>query len=87
MICGAVLGVRTLFFLPMSASASLGRSRRYLRLPPCITRRNYANRLGTWNERGINGTAKREKMVDVFKKGKFELLALTEMKLKGNGEI
>ena len=26
-------------------------------------------------------------MVDVFRKGKFELLALTETKLKGNGEV
>ena len=26
-------------------------------------------------------------MVDVFRKGKFELFALTETKLKGNGEI
>ena len=26
-------------------------------------------------------------MVDIFKKGKFELLALTEVKLKGNGEV
>ena len=26
-------------------------------------------------------------MVDVFKKGKFELLALTETKLKGNGKV
>ena len=26
-------------------------------------------------------------MVDVFKEGKFELLASREMKLKGNGEV
>ena len=26
-------------------------------------------------------------MVDLFKGGKFELLALTETKLKGNGEV
>ena len=26
-------------------------------------------------------------MEDVFRKGRFELLALTEMKLKGNGEV
>ena len=26
-------------------------------------------------------------MVDVFRKGKFELLALTETKVKGNGEV
>ena len=29
----------------------------------------------------------REEVVDVFRKGKFELLALTETKLKGNGEV
>ena len=37
--------------------------------------------------RGINGTAKKEEVVDVFRKGKFELLARTETKLKGNGEV
>ena len=26
-------------------------------------------------------------MVDIFKEGKFELLALTETKLKGEGEV
>ena len=26
-------------------------------------------------------------MIDVFRKGKFKLLALTETKLKGNGEV
>ena len=26
-------------------------------------------------------------MVDIFRKGKFKLLALTETKLKGNGEV
>ena len=26
-------------------------------------------------------------MVDVYREGKFEILALTEMKLKGNGDI
>ena len=87
MVWGAVLGVRTLFLLPASASASLGQSGRYCRLPSCITRRNYVNRLGTWNVRGINGNAKREERVDVFKEGKFELLALTKTKLKGKGEV
>ena len=29
----------------------------------------------------------REKVVDVFRRGKFKFLTLTEMKLKGNGEI
>ena len=32
--------------------------------------------------RGINDTTKREEVVDIFKKGKFDLLALTETKLK-----
>ena len=45
------------------------------------------NRLGTWNVRGINGTTKREQVVDVFRERKFELLALTETKLKWEGEI
>ena len=33
--------------------------------------------------KGINLTTKREKVVDIFKNGKFELLASTETKLKG----
>ena len=37
--------------------------------------------------RGINDTVKREEVVDIFKKGKFELLVLMEMKLKGKGEV
>ena len=37
--------------------------------------------------RGINDTTKREEMVDILKKGKFDLLALTEAKLKGEGEV
>ena len=51
-----------------------------------LRKRECVNWLGTWNVRGINGTAKREKLVDVFRKGKFKFLALTETKLKGNGE-
>ena len=78
MVWGAVLGARTLFILPTSASASLGRSGRLRRLPLCITQRNYVNHLCTWNAKGINGTAKREEVVDCFRKGKFELLALTD---------
>ena len=45
------------------------------------------NHLGAWNVRGINGTAKREEVVDVLRKGKFELLALTGVKLKWNEEV
>ena len=37
--------------------------------------------------RRINDTTEREEVVDIFKKGKFELLALTETKLKGKGEV
>ena len=44
---------------------------------------NYVNRLGTWNVKGINDTAKWEEVVDIFKKGRFKLLALMETKLKG----
>ena len=84
---GAMLGAHTLFLLPKSASANLGRSGRYRRLPPCITQRNYANRLGTWNVRGINDRKKREEVVDIFKKENFELLALTKTKLKRKGEV
>ena len=34
-----------------------------------------------------NGIGKRGEVVDVFRKGKFELLALTEKRLRGNGEV
>ena len=30
---------------------------------------------------------KREKVLNVFRKGKFKLLTLTETKLKGNGDL
>ena len=30
---------------------------------------------------------KRNEVIDIFREGKFELLALTETKLKGNGEL
>ena len=56
-------------------------------LPPCITRGNYVNCLGTWKVRENNDTMKREELVDIFKKEKFELLALMETKLKGKGEV
>ena len=75
------------FLLPTSASASPGWIERYSQCPPCITRRNYVNCLGICNVRVINGTAKRDEVVDIFKEGKFELLALMEMKLKGKGEV
>ena len=37
--------------------------------------------------RGINNTTKREEVVEIFIKGKFELLALTETKWKREGEV
>ena len=40
------------------------------------------NRMSTGNVRGVNGTANREEVVDVFRKGIFEFLALIETKLK-----
>ena len=36
---------------------------------------------------GKNGIVKKEGIVNVSRKGKFELLALTKTKLKGNGEL
>ena len=36
---------------------------------------------------GINGTAKREEVVDISREGKFDWFALMEVKLKGNGEV
>ena len=83
MVSGAVLGTRSLFLLPTSASVNLERSGRYRRLQPCNTRRNYVNHLGTWNMKGINDTTKREQVADNFKKGKNDLLALTETKFQG----
>ena len=56
-------------------------------MPPTPALYNYVNCLGTWNVRGINGTVKREEVLGIFKEGKFELFALMEMKLKGNGEF
>ena len=35
----------------------------------------------------MNETVKREEVVNVFREGKFDFLALTETKLKGNGEV
>ena len=87
MVWGAVLRASNLFLLPTSASTSLAWSGRYRRPPPCITRQYYVIRLGTWNVRGINDTRKREEVVDILKEGKFELLALTEKKLKGKEEV
>ena len=71
----------------MNASTCIGQSGSCRRLPSCITREIYVNPLGTRNVRGINGTGKREEVIFVFRKRKFELLILTKTKLKGNGEV
>ena len=39
----------------------------------------------TWNVGETNKISKREEVVDIFGKGKFELLGLTEIKMKENG--
>ena len=39
------------------------------------------------NVRGINDTTEKEEVVDIFKERKFELLTLTETKLKGKEEV
>ena len=54
---------------------------------PALYNPYIVNRLGTWNVRGINDTTKWEEAVDIFKKGKFQLLPLTDTKLKGKGEV
>ena len=86
-LSGSWLGAWPCFFFPTSASSSLERSGRSSRFQPCITQRNCVKRLDTWNVREINGTAKMEELVNAFRKVKFELLALTEAKLKGNEEV
>ena len=65
----------------MCTSFSLGWGKRHHQLLPCIARRNCVNHLGTWNVREIKKTVKGEKLVDVYRKGKFKT------KLKGNGEV
>ena len=76
MVLGCWVGDR----LPVSSSVCLsvspGWGRRCYQLSRCV------NWLGTWNE-----IVKREEVVDVFRKGKFELLSLTETKLKRNGKV
>ena len=44
-------------------------------------------KLYKWSVREINGTTKKGEVVNVFREGKFELLALMETKLKGNEEL
>ena len=73
-------------FLARNANAGLGEGRDR-RKRPSNFRRNCMNRMGTWNVRGINVEEKRREVMDVFRKGKFDLLAVTETKMKGKGEI
>src|SRR5678815_2945242 len=71
--------------LARNSDAGLGDDRDR-RKRPSNFRRNCMNRMGTWNVRGINVEEKRREVMDVFRKGKFDLLAVTETKMKGNGE-
>ena len=66
-----------------AARIGLGRE---CRKRPRISRQNCMSRLGTWNVGGINGEEKRGEVMNVFRNGGFELLALTETKMKGSGE-
>ena len=61
----------------MNAHACVGLGRNRCKLPR-ISRQIGMSRLGTWNVRGINGEEKRREVMDVFRKGRFDLLALTE---------
>ena len=89
MVWGAILRVRTLFLIPIRASASLGRSVSYRRLPPCITWVSYINSLGTLNLRGINDTTKRDEVVDIFKIRKVHIACLDgdEIEREGRGNM
>src|SRR5678816_3426857 len=80
------LAAHQLFSFARNANAWLreGRDRRKRR---SIFRRKCMNRMDTWNVRGINVEEKRREVMDVFGKGKFDLLALTETKMEGKGEI
>ena len=60
---------------------------RQLSPTPALYNSSKLNHVGTWNVKRITVTVKRDEAVDVFREGKFELLALMETKLKGNGEV
>ena len=47
---------------------------------PLSSRWIRTSRLGTWNVRDKNGEEKRREVLDLFRKGRFDLLALTETK-------
>ena len=42
---------------------------------------------GVLRVKGINGTAKREEVVEIFKERKFKLLALMDTRLKGKEDV
>ena len=77
------MGPQPVYPYLMRSSINLGEGGRSLQLPPSVTRRDRVHSLGIWNVRGINRV---EKVEDIFGKGKFELLALSETKLEGNGD-
>ena len=69
----------------MSASISLGLGGKRRKLPFCVTLRNCVNSFGTWNVKGVNWIPReRGEVVDVYRKGRFGMLASAEKKLKGN---
>src|SRR5678815_3714088 len=68
-----------------NANACLGEGRDRSKRPS-ILRRKCMNRICIINVRGINVEEMRREVMDVFRKGKFDLLAVTETKMKGNGE-
>ena len=43
--------------------------------------------MSTWDVREINELEEKEEVVDIFRKGNFELFDLTKTKLKRNGEV
>ena len=54
---------------------------------PALYNYETVNHLGTWNVRGINGAAKREEVLDVFKRKKVRVACLDgdEIKRKRRG--
>ena len=44
-------------------------------------------KIGVWNMRGVNEGWKRSSVIQVMRERKYDVLALSETKLKGNGMI
>ena len=44
-------------------------------------------KIGVWNVRGVNEGWKRSSVIQVMRETKYDVLALSETKLKGNGMI